>query len=362
MIGAAIRKDVWLLLRDRGALVSLFALPVIFMLAFGSMFRFGPSAGKPQPIAIWHAPNDMRGEAIEKALASAEGFKPEPMTSADDVRAAVANERVNAGLVIPAEGPAGSQAKIELVIDLGAPMQVRAPLQGALTGIVMHALVPVNIESPIEMKSPPGIAKPLAGISSFQVTVPGNAVLFGFFIALTVAMAFTGERKTGTWRRLLAAPVPRWKALLSTLVPYYLVGVTQLAFLFGIGVALFGMKIAGSIAALIVLSMAVVYCAVALGLLFAAIGGSEKQLGGIGSVVLLVMGMLGGCMVPRLVMPAFMKTIGMAVPHSWALEGYYAVLVREGTSVADVAPNVGALLAFGTVFASLGLALFRFER
>jgi len=96
--------------------------------------------------------------------------------------------------------------------------------------------------------------------------------------------------------------------------------------------------------------------------LFAAIGGSEKQLGGIGSVVLLVMGMLGGCMVPRLVMPAFMKSIGMAVPHSWALEGYYAVLVREGTSLADLAPNVGVLLAFGTAFALLGLALFRFER
>ncbi len=359
MIGAAIRKDVWLLLRDRGALISLFALPVIFMLAFGSMFRFGPSAGKPQPIAIWHAPGDPRGEAIAAALAATEGFEAKPATSADDVRAQVADETVSAGLVIP---PAG---KVELVIDLAAPIQVRGPLQGALTGIVMRALMgaPAEAMPPmIDVKSPPGVARPLQNISSFQVTVPGNAVLFGFFIALTVAMAFTGERRTGTWRRLLAAPVPRWKALLATLVPYYLIGVTQLAFLFGIGVVLFGMQIAGSLAALVVLSLAVVYCAVALGLLFAAIGGSEKQLGGIGSVVLLVMGMLGGCMVPRLVMPAFMKTIGLAVPHSWALEGYYAVLVREGTSVADVAPNVGALVAFGTAFALLGLALFRFER
>jgi ABC-2 type transport system permease protein len=175
-------------------------------------------------------------------------------------------------------------------------------------------------------------------------------------------MAFIGERKTGTWRRLLAAPVPRWKALLSTLVPYFLVGVLQLGFLFGIGVGFFGMKIAGSVPALIVLSLSVVYCAVSLGLLFAAIGGSEKQLGGVGSVVLLVMGMLGGCMVPRLVMPGFMKSIGMAVPHSWALEGYYAVLVRQGTGFAELAPYIGALCAFGTGFALLGLLLFRFER
>jgi hypothetical protein len=36
------------------------------------------------------------------------------------------------------------------------------------------------------------------------------------------------------------------------------------------------------------------------------------------------------------------------------------VLVREGTSLADLAPNVGVLLGFGTAFALL--VLFRFER
>jgi ABC-2 type transport system permease protein len=218
------------------------------------------------------------------------------------------------------------------------------------------------IESVIEAKSPPGLAKPLANISAFQVTVPGNAVLFGFFIALTVAMAFTGERRAGTWRRLLAAPVPRSHALLATLVPYYLVGLAQLAFLFGIGAAAFGMQVAGSLAALIALSLAVSLCAVSLGFLMAAIGGSEKQLGGIGSVALLVMGMLGGCMFPRAFMPPFMKTIGLGVPHGWALDGYYAVLVRQGTTIADIAPSIAALLAFAIGFAALGLALFRFER
>lgn len=359
MIGAAIKKDFAVLLRDRGALISLFALPVVFMLAFGSMFRFGPSAGKPQEIAVWHAPGDARGEKIVASLAKAEGFTVKRVATAAEVRRLVAREDVRAGLVIPAEG------LVELSIDLAAPIQARGPLQGALTGVVMRAMAPVPVDAMppvVEAKSPPGIAKPLAGISSFQVTVPGNAVLFGFYIALTTAMAFAGERRTGTWRRLLAAPVRRWQALAATLVPYFVLGVCQLVFLFSIGVGVFGMQIAGSMVGFVVLSLAVVYCAVSLGLLFAAIGGSEKQLGGIGSVVLLVMGMLGGCMVPRLVMPAFLKSIGLAVPHSWALDGYYAVLVREGTSLVDLAPNVGALLAFGTGFALLGLALFRFER
>jgi ABC-2 type transport system permease protein len=302
VIGAAIRKDVWLLLRDRGALISLFVLPIAFIVAFGFMFGNSDGAGAPRPV--------------------------------------------------------------ELSIDLGAPIQVIGPIQGALTGAVMRALAPAPPDLPplLEARTPPGIAEPLRGISSFQVTVPGNAVLFGFFIALTVAMAFTGERRTGTWRRLLAAPVPRWKALIATLVPYALVGACQLAFLFGIGALAFGMRIAGSPAALVLLSLAVVCCAVSLGLLLASIGGSEKQLGGIGSVVLLVMGMLGGCMFPRLFMPPFMQKLGLGVPHGWALDGYYAVLVRQDTTVADIAPQIAALLGFGAGFALLGILLFRFER
>ncbi|MDX2088880.1 MAG: ABC transporter permease [Kofleriaceae bacterium] len=250
---AAIAKDVHLLVRDRGALISLFAMPVVFMFVFGFAFA-SDTAGKPS---------------------------------------------------IP--GPYGA-------------------------------------------------------ITSFQVAVPGNATLFGFFIALTVGMAFTTERRTGTWRRLLAAPIPRWKVLLSTLVPYFLIGICQLAFLFLVGIVGFDVTVAGSVLALIVLSLANVACAVSLGLLFAAVGGSERQLGGIGSVVLLIMGMVGGCMIPRLLMPEIMQTLGLAVPHAWTLDGYYALLVVPGTSLLDILPSVGALLGFSVAFGGLGLALFQFER
>jgi ABC-2 type transport system permease protein len=229
----------------------------------------------------------------------------------------------------------------------------------------MRSMSPIPLDKlppMIEAKSPPGLARPLAHITAFQVTVPGNAVLFGFFIALTTAVSFVTERRTGTWRRLLAAPVPRWKALVAALVPYLLVGVLQLTFLFGVGALGFGMQVAGSIAALVVLSLSVVLCAISLGLLFATVASTERQIGGIGSVVLLVMGLLGGCMFPRLLMPAFMRRIGHAVPHSWALDGYYDVLVREGTTIADIAPSIAALLVFAAVFAGVGVWRFRFER
>lgn len=355
MIAGVIRKELALLMRDRGALISLFALPVVFILVFGSVFAAQDDTGRERTVAVWHAADDPRGAAILAALDETPGFASITVATADAADAAVASGDAAAALVVSPDRP------VELVIDLATPLQVRGPIEGALAGIVMRASLPADApRSLLTTRSPHGVAAPVDA-SAFQVAVPANAVLFGFFIALTVAMSFTTERRTGTWRRLLAAPVSRRRALLAMLVPYALLGTMQLAFLFATGVLVFGMRIAGSLGALAAVSLAVVYCAVTLGLVMASLGGSERQLGGIGSVVLLVMGILGGCMVPRMAMPPIMKTLGLGVPHGWALEAYYDVLVREGTTLATVTPAIAALLAFGTGFALLATALFRFE-
>ena len=365
MIRASIVKEVQLLLRDRGRLISLFALPVIFILVFGSMFKFGADKGDARKIAIWHVASDARGQAIEQALAQTPGFAPLDEPSADAVRHAVASEAVTAGLIVPDHFDPARGVPVELSIDLGMAIQARAPLQGALTGVVMRALAPApprDQPALVEAKTPPGIAKPLDDVSGFQITVPGNAVLFGFFIAMTVAIAFANERHTGTWRRQLAAPVPRWEALLGKVVPYYLISVVQLAFLFGLGAGVFGMKVAGSVPALCVLSLAVSLCSVAFGLMVASFGGTERQIGSIVPVILLVMGLIGGCMFPRILMPPVMQQIGHVVPHSWALDGYTDLLIRTGTGIADVAQPIVALLGFAAAFTAFGLWRFRFER
>jgi len=195
----------------------------------------------------------------------------------------------------------------------------------------------------------------------FEVAVPGNAVLFGFFLALTIAISFMEEKNGGTFRRLCAAPVSRGALLCSKLVPYFLVGMVQMTFLFGFGRLVFGMEIGGSHLALGTLSAAVVLCATSLGLLIASFSGTQKQVGGVGSIVLLVMGLVGGAMVPRIAMPEVMRSAGLATPHAWALDGYYDVILTEGAGVADIGVEVAALLGFALVFAVIGALRFRFE-
>jgi ABC-2 type transport system permease protein len=357
VFAAAVRKDVQLLVRDRGALLTMFLLPVVFIAVFGSMFQVGGERSAPREVAVWS--EGELGARVVRAIDDSDGFRAVPRATPDQVRAAVASDQVRIGVV------AGASTPVELVLDEAAPLQARAPLEGAVRGIVTRAVLGVGPGADaglVVVRTPPGIDRPLQGISSFQIAVPGNSVLFGFFLAITVALSFVEERRTGTWRRVLAAPVHRGAMLLAKLAPYVAMGLLQFTFLFAFGVVVFGMQIGGSLLALVLLTTAVVLCATALGLAIAALGGTEKQVGSIGSISLLIMGLLGGTMVPRLQMPDAMARIAQAVPHSWALDGYYTLLVRDGAGVADVGAQIAVLLAFTAVFATFGIARFRFDR
>jgi len=363
MLFAAIKKDTQLLLRDRSAMVTMFLLPIAFIAVFGSIF--GGGGDSPRTLAVYAAPASPRALATADVLTHADMFTIALAESPAAARAMVASKRADAAVILDADFDPGAGHPGELSIDLAAPIQVRAPITGAVQSIVARAVFPPapGADAPVIVAAtPPGIRGALRNVTAFQFTVPGNAVLFGFFLALTVGLSFTEERKWGTWRRILAAPVARSTILLAKLVPYFLMGLVQFGFLFGLGIVGFGMRVGGSPLALVALTVAVVLCAVSLGLVVAVVGGSERRMGSIGSLSLLVMGLLGGAMVPRAAMPPTLQAIGLSVPHSWALDGYLIVLVRDGAGIADILPQLGALLGFAVLFAGFGIARFRFER
>ncbi|HUH01563.1 MAG TPA: ABC transporter permease [Kofleriaceae bacterium] len=368
MLIAAIIKDTQLLLRDRGALASLFLLPLIFVVTFGSMFgsRTGDDQAERREVAVYVEPGNAGADRVLAALEAAGMFRLAPAPSPEAVRTRVVDEEVLVGLILPAGFDPGAGVPGELVIDTGLSVRVRGPLEGALHAIARRAFDafddrPAADHPVLETRMPPGIRAPLQDVSGFQISVPGNAVFFGFFLALTVALSYSEERASGTWRRLTAAPVHRATLLIATLVPWLIIGLVQMGFLFGLGALAFGLRVGGSLLALVVLTVAIVMCAVSLGLFIASFGGSQKQIGSIGSISLLVMGLLGGAMVPRLVMPATMQQIGLATPHAWALDGYYELLIRDGSGLAEIAPSVLAVLGFALLFGTIGALRFRWN-
>jgi ABC-2 type transport system permease protein len=365
MLIPTLRKELQLLRRDPRALVRLIVLPVLFIGIFGYMFTVDDGKQHPaRPIAVWNGAG-AAGDAVSRALDASGLFAVVPAVSARAVEDQVRGHRTTAGLVLPPDFDPVHGHRATLLIDPREPPQVSGPVRGAVIGVVTRVVLGgAPPPAVVDVVTPAGAGNPVDDITSaFQLTVPGNAVLFGFFIALTCALSFAEERRSGTWRRLLASPVSIWKLLFAKLVPYIALGTLQVGLLFAIGALGFGMQIGGSIPALAVLTVGVACCATTLGLLIAAVSSTEKQISSLGAVLIMIMGLVGGCMFPRALMPHAMQQVGLFVPHGWALDGYYALLIGHGTGgFADVLRPIGAVYGFALLFAVAGLRRFRFDQ
>lgn len=362
MLVPTVKKELLLLRRDPRALVRLVVLPVAFIALFGMVFKGEHGkAAKAQPLAMWAAPEVRETPRIQAALTASTQFAIVPCGDAAEVTKKVADGTAVAGIVLPADFDPAHGHPGTLVIDSDQSPQITGPLVGSIMGPTLRAYEGLGPPPAVLTVAPARPEQHAMEASSFQLVVPGNAVLFGFFIALTCALSFAEERRTGTWRRLLASPVPQPTLLIAKLLPYVALGAIQVSLLFLVGAIGFGMKINGSIPALIVLTIGVACCATALGLAIAAFSSTEKQISSLGSVLILIMGLLGGCMLPRVLMPPIIQQIGLAVPHGWALDGYNMVIVKGG-GFRDIFRQLLAVYGFAIAFAYIGIRRFRFDQ
>ena len=199
-----------------------------------------------------------------------------------------------------------------------------------------------------------------------DVAVPGITVLFVFLTAQTMARSIYDEKKVGSFRRLLAAPMSKGALLAGKMVPNLIMGLIQtgVIFAFGIvGLRLMGLpsaKLGPDPLAVVLVVVLMALCSSTLGILIAAIARTENQIGGLSSVLLWVMGLLGGSFVPLFLLERFLGPVPKIVPHYWANHALVNLMVR-GLGLADVMLDCAVLLGFTLLFFAIGLWRFDFE-
>jgi len=420
-------KDLKILLKDSGGLATLFLMPVMFIfvmtLALGGLFSDG--GDNPTEILVVNDDTGTIGAQIVEGLQATEGFAVETewdgaaLTRAR-AEALIADQERSIAVIIPADFSDTNQrsvfdtptdetpqkAQIDLVVDPALSSQFVGPVKGTLTGLSQQALMtgvaPRGIdlfldqidqtagaslptetreslrEQALRSTAGGGITGSVVEVvqmqpagmeieqfpNSVQQNVPGWTLFGVFFISQTLATSLLEEKKVGTFRRLLVAPMSRAALLLGKLTPFLIVNLVQIVLMFAVGVFIMPLVGAPKLElgphpeALILISLAISLAATGLGLLIAALAKTAEQIGGLGSLLVVTMAALGGVMVPRFVMPDFMQTVGLITPHAWALTAYQDVLVR-GYDVARILPEVAALMGFAVVF--FGVALWRFK-
>ncbi len=405
-------KDLLLFVKDRGRLFMAFLLPLVFILALGYAYsNFAPDGAKVIDLPVVNL--DGQGTMSQALL---ERLNPEHGVKVVLYEEAKAQDLLERGdlagvLFIPAgfsqDVDAGQQATLMLVSHPDANEEDLAALLAVVDGVAKGLSLQTQLIAAFQQMgqmmagNPQGAdafaadaaigqaksqferakTSPLVGVekvdsalilrqraeapNATEVAVPGIAVLFLFLSAGATALSIYSEKKLGTFRRLLSAPLPRVELLPGKMLPNLVVVLLQAAVIFGVGAGLMPLLgldpiTLGNVPALAAVSLVVALCSTSLGVLIAALCRTEAQIGGLASLVLWVAGAVAGAFVPQFLMGDFLNAVGKVTPHYWAISAYSDIIAR-GEGLAGVGLQLGILAAFTVAFFAIGVWRFRFE-
>lgn len=202
-------------------------------------------------------------------------------------------------------------------------------------------------------------AQGVAGASGAEQAVPGIGVLFAFFAASTIGFTVYRDHGWHTWDRLRASEARSVEILAGKVAPVLGLTLVQLALLFAMGVAVFGLVIRGPVLGVALVSVALATCLTALGMLLTAVLTSTQEINTASNVLGMGLAGIGGAFTPIESLPAAARLVAPATPPYWAMRGYRAAILDTG--LADVWLATAVLLGFTAVFAAVAARRFRFD-
>jgi len=380
-LGALVRKEWLLLVRDYHALAVLFLMPALFVLLMAFALAEVNQDRLPALELALEIPQvseestffaaALGGQLPEsRVLESARQALPRIRLSNDFAERLLDTEQVSLSLIFPAATDALTRQRLRtaaqvalaqarlmaFLLDTGeleadSSLAERLELIGQRTEI--------RIDEQQQLAS--GALEQRANAS--QHSVPAWLIFGMFFVMLPMANSFQREQQSGVLLRLRCLGVSMGTLALSKLLPYLAINLLQFALLLAIGVwalpllGLPGLQLPGSAAAYVLLAGCLALAACCLGLAIASLARSGEQALMLSGGINLILAAIGGIMVPKSVMPEAMAQVAEISPMSWALDAFLVLLVGQG-SISDVAPWCARLLLFAVVVGAAALLLF----
>ena len=144
----------------------------------------------------------------------------------------------------------------------------------------------------------------------------------------------------------------------TALMPYVMVGFIQAALIIGVGVALFGVPIFGSLALLALLSTLFITTNLSIGYTFSTIAQNQLQAMQMSMMFFLPNILLSGFMFPFAGMPRWAQWIGEALPLTHFIRIVRAIMLK-GSGLADLRYDALALAALMLIAMTIAVTRFR---
>ena len=188
----------------------------------------------------------------------------------------------------------------------------------------------------------------------------GELIIWVFIPLLGTSELMASERVWGTLRRLVTSPTRKPTFLLGMITGQFSYGLVQMLMLVVIGVLLLKVPWGQNPIALLLLLVSFGLAAVAMGTMLGTFTRTPSQASGLSIALGMVMGLLGGCMLPIEVFPPAVANAVKILPTTWAMMGMTQLTVYNAGFM-QILPYAAVLLGFALVFFVIGILRFRYE-
>lgn len=383
-----------LVLKSKGTVVTMFGLPLLMTLIFGTLVGGNSGSGDSgrswaYPVAVVDRDGSFASRKLVEALQGEPALKVR-LAGEEELTRLFADRKIDSGVVIPPgfgkELAGGRSPEVLLVTSpysndhLGVGPAVRRQaarlsedyrLARRMIGDLaderglQEAYARVSAErralgiSVSQERLTRTEAKAQDRLANVGERALGFTVMFVMMIVFMMSGVILHERQNGTWGRLLTTPASRASLVSGYLLSFFLTGMFQFAVLVAASRLLFGVNW-GPLLPLAVMAAALVLCSASLGLFLAGIVRTYEQQQTAGILVVNATSLLGGVFWPLEFVGDTMRRIGYLTPQAWAMDGFREVMLRGG-SWSNLVWPLTVLLAVAAIFAATGLLRVRYE-
>lgn len=380
-------KDLKLRVRDRSAIiigiVAPLALAFIFDLVFGTAFTPG---GVDLSYGIVDEDQTELSGALAEVLEDAEEegiLSVIEFDSPETAEMAIEEGDISAFLVVD-EGFAealqtGGEPVIEVVGDIDEPTatqiaasiadQFATGIEAAQLGVATTAALeggPVTPELIGSLQGDPATSAfsyrlvegsvPTRQLDGATYFAAGMAVFFLFFTVQFGVLGLLEEEREGTLARLMAAPIGQFAVVAGKALLAFALGLISMSVLV-VGTQLLMGAEWGAPLGVALLVIAGVLSAVGVMGVVAAGAKTAEGAGNLGSIIAVILGMLGGVFFPIGGTGDLLSRLTYITPHAWFLRGLGDL--ANGAPWTAALPSVGAMLVFALISGGAAWALLR---
>lgn len=184
-------------------------------------------------------------------------------------------------------------------------------------------------------------------------------VILTMTMVLFTSVAIVRERERGNLEMLIATPVTSAELMIGKILPYILIGLLQVTIILALGIGLFNVPLAGSLADIYLAALVFIAANLTMGLLISTQAASQFQAMQMTFFFFLPSILLSGFMFPFDGMPRPAQVIAEALPLTHFVRLIRGIVLR-GAEVGELVGEIGALALFTAI--TLTLAVLRFRK